>query len=88
MNNTNINASKKTNNALSVSNNTSVKNTEPIVVNEPTKPRDTSNKIPDNSTSETAVSTSSTTVSIPQNNSVTKPVEVAELDEKLYKPNK
>ena len=69
------------------SNNTSVKNTEPIVVNEPTKPRDTSNKIPDNSTSETAVSTSSTTVSIPQNNSVTKPVEVAELDEKLYKPN-
>ncbi len=65
-----------------------VKTMEPIVVVEPTKPKDSSNKIPDNT------STSSVTSPNPQ---FTNPIKTEtinsvaeqkiELDEKLYKPN-
>ncbi len=69
-------------------NHSGVKTIEPIVVTEPNKPKDTSNKIPDNN-STTVVSTSSTAVTQPVVE--TKPVEVATnktvLDENLYKPN-
>lgn len=72
-------------------NNTGVKNSEPIVVIEPTKPKDISNKIPDNTTppeiKEPITKTETSTSSAPATK-VTEPVEVKTvLDENLYKPN-
>ncbi len=64
-------------------NNAGVKTTEPVVFTEPTKPRDTSNKIPDNTTN-TVIDNPVIPV---------KPSETAknknpnELDDNLYKPN-
>lgn len=64
-------------------NNAGVKTTEPIVVTEPTKPRDTSNKMPDN--------TSNTVIDNPvipvKSTTPTKTKHSNELDEDLYKPN-
>lgn len=64
-------------------NNAGVKIEEPIVVTESTKPRDTSNKIPDNN--------SSTVIDNPvipiKPTEPTKPKNTNELDENLYKPN-
>lgn len=65
-------------------NNAGVKTTEPIVVIENTKPRDTSNKIPDNSTiPETVVKTE------PVKKEISKEVnkDKTTLDENVYKPN-
>ncbi len=64
-------------------NNAGVKTTEPIVVTEPTKPRDTSNKIPDNTTN-TVIDNPVIPVkpSLPA-----KTNNPNELDEELYKPN-
>lgn len=70
--------------------NTGVKNTEPIVVTEPIKPRDTSNKIPDNTehitTKETVVKTEPKT-SPSSVQKEPKPKDETLLDENLYKPN-
>ena len=64
-------------------NNAGVKTTEPIVVTEPTKPRDTSNKMPDNTTN-----TEIDNPVIPVKSSTpTKIKNPNELDEDLYKPN-
>lgn len=81
-------------------NNTGVKNIEPIVVVENTKPKDTSNKIPDNNgehnatiskVENTVVSTKTSTISKPIITNETKSLENSKdnslLDEKLYKPN-
>lgn len=64
-------------------NNAGVKTTEPIVVTEPTKPRDTSNKMPDNTTN-TVIDNPVIPVkpSEPEKNK-----NPNELDEDLYKPN-
>lgn len=72
-------------------NTTVVKNSEPIVVIEPTKHKDTSNKIPDNTVpseiKEPITKTEASTSSAPATK-VTEPVEVKTiLDENLYKPN-
>jgi len=64
-------------------NNAGVKTNEPIVVTEPTKPRDTSNKIPDNTTN-TVIDNSVIPVK-PTTQPKTKNPD--ELDEDLYKPN-
>lgn len=71
---------------------TGVKNTEPILVTEPVKPRDTSNKIPDNSENILAQeSVVKTAPKDPINKIVpkesTKPKDETLLDENLYKPN-
>lgn len=65
-------------------NNAGVKTTEPIVVTENTKPKDFSNKIPDNSSSPQIDIKPETIVKEPL-----KKVEISktELDEHLYKPN-
>lgn len=66
-------------------NHTGEKTIEPIVVTEPNKPKDTSNKIPDNSSTnevqEPVLKTETTLVPEIKTESRT------ELDEKLYKPN-
>ena len=66
-------------------NRSGVKNPEPIVVSQPNKSQDNSNKIPDNSSaSEVKEPTTVTaTISIPEAKDESK----KELDEKLYKPN-
>ncbi len=64
-------------------NNSGVKTSEPIVVTEPTKPRDTSNKIPDNTTN-TVIYNPVIPVKTPTPVSTKNP---NELDEDLYKPN-
>lgn len=64
-------------------NNSGVKTSEPIVVTEPTKPRDTSNKIPDNTTN-TVIDNPFIPVKTPTPISTKNP---NELDEDLYKPN-
>ncbi|HRG00921.1 MAG TPA: VWA domain-containing protein [Bacteroidia bacterium] len=64
-------------------NNAGVKTTEPIVVTEPTKPRDTSNKMPDNTTN-TVIDNPVIPVKTPSAVSTKNP---NELDEDLYKPN-
>lgn len=66
-------------------NNQGVKNTTvPIVVNEPDKPRDNSNKIPDNSS---APVTHEPEVKEPEIKKPAKPKNETLLDEDLYKPN-
>ncbi len=70
-------------------NNSGVKTTEAIVAVEPTKPRDTSNKIPDNSDSTPTVTYSTLPVATTKTLS-TEPIQPKSttlLDEKLYKPN-
>lgn len=64
-------------------NNAGVKTSEPIVVTETNKPRDTSNKIPDN-TSNTVIDNPVIPVKTPTPVSTKNP---NELDEDLYKPN-
>lgn len=64
-------------------NNAGVKTTEPIVVTEPTKPRDTSNKMPDN-TINTVIDNPVIPIKTPTPVNTKKP---NELDEDLYKPN-
>ena len=64
-------------------NNAGVKTTEPIVVTEPTKPRDTSNKIPDNTTN-TVIDNPVIPV---KPSEPTKTKNLNELDDNLYKPN-
>lgn len=64
-------------------NTSGVKTIEPIVVVEDNKPRDTSNKIPDNSSSTPSVTINSST---PKSEPVKAKTE-AVLDENLYKPN-
>lgn len=69
---------------------TGVKNTEPIVVTEPIKPRDTSNKIPDNteSTKEPIVKTEpKEPIYKIEPKESPKPKDETILDENLYKPN-
>lgn len=72
-------------------NHTGVKTIEPIVVAEPSKPKDTSNKIPETSTSSAASSQATQTVTSTEPIAVTEPVEVTTaktvLDKKSYKPN-
>jgi Mg-chelatase subunit ChlD len=64
-------------------NNTGVKVSEPIVATEPTKPRDTSNKIPDNTTN-TVIDNPVIPVKA---STPTKSKNSNELDDNLYKPN-
>lgn len=64
-------------------NNNGVKTTEPIVVSETNKPRDTSNKIPDNTTN-TVIDNPVIPIKTPTPVNTKNP---NELDEDLYKPN-
>lgn len=64
-------------------NNAGVKTSEPIVVTEPTKPRDTSNKMPDNTTN-TVIDNPVIPV---KPSSPAKTKNPNELDDNLYKPN-
>jgi Mg-chelatase subunit ChlD len=66
-------------------NHTGAKTIEPIVVTEPNKPKDTSNKIPDNNSSQEVKEPTP----IPAQTSIleTKNESKTVLDEKLYKPN-
>lgn len=62
-------------------NNSGIKTTEPIVVVEDTKPRDNSNKLPDNTNN------SSSNIPKPEVKEPQKPKNTSALDEDLYKPN-
>ena len=64
-------------------NNSGIKTSEPIVVTEPTKPRDNSNKMPDNTTN-TEIDNPVIPIKLSQ---PTKTKNSNELDEDLYKPN-
>lgn len=64
-------------------NNAGIKNSEPIVVTETNKPRDTSNKMPDNTTN-TVIDNPVIPVKTPSPGSTKNP---NELDKDLYKPN-
>ena len=70
-------------------NNAGVKTIEPIAVNLPIKPKDNSNKIPDNTGNKTNYPPPSQTVTPTKTLTpiVTKPVNKNELDKDLYKPN-
>ena len=70
------------------SNNTGVKNIETIVVTEPNKPKDTSNKIPDNaSTNEVKEPVIKTETPVAEIKTEVFTSSTTILDEKLYKPN-
>ena len=70
-------------------NNAGVKTIEPIVVIQPTKPKDNTNKMPDNTGNQTYYPPNSQTVTPTKTITpiVTKPVNKNELDKDLYKPN-
>lgn len=70
-------------------NNAGVKTIEPIVVNQPTKPKDNTNKMPDNTGNQTYYPPNNQTVTPTKTITpiVTKPVNKNELDKDLYKPN-